>query len=416
MGFLKSFAALIFCAAGLKASAQTMSTPYSVYGIGDLEHRTYNHNSGMGYTGLSLKTTLYSSGNNPASLSGLPRSYFVLDASGAAKWVTYKGDAIDETNSANRDFTIKRLELSVGINSFWASGVGFRQLSTVNYSFASTKAIEGTTANYSINYSGDGGINDYYWNNAFRLNKHFSIGVTTSYMSGSINQTETLVDASDSAITSTRGDFYNNAKFDFGAIYTTSLSKKWDAALGVRFANTTKLPATRTLSVTGGSTTLIDDEFITHTRFSLPKTYGAGLSLSGKGGTTFAADYSFQDWASLHIKGSGWSLVNSQRFSIGAEFARFNLAQFTNNIQKKSFQLGAYINNTYLRVQNHQINEYGITGGFSRSMKNGLLYTVSAEGGVRGTIASGLIKENFFQLSFNLSFRDLLYSKGHKYN
>ncbi|HEX8316576.1 MAG TPA: hypothetical protein VF609_16355, partial [Flavisolibacter sp.] len=89
------------------ASAQNMTSPYSVYGIGDIDHRTYNFNSGMGYTGLALKTSLYRYGTNPASIAGLEKKIVTLDATGAGKSVGYSGTGIDANNSNNNDFTIK---------------------------------------------------------------------------------------------------------------------------------------------------------------------------------------------------------------------------------------------------------------------------------------------------------------------
>jgi hypothetical protein len=52
----------------------------------------------------------------------------------------------------------------------------------------------------------------------------------------------------------------------------------------------------------------------------------------------------------------------------------------------------------------------------TRSLNNGLLYTIGAEVGKRGTEQANLIKENYFQLSLTLSFRDFLFSKGRKYD
>ena len=400
----------------LHASAQEMSTPYSVYGLGDFDHRLYNHNSGMGYTGLALKTSLFSSGNNPASLAGLQRSFFTMDLSAAGRFVTYSGNSVTPDNSSNRDFTIKKLALSTKINSFWGSGIGFKQLSSVNYSFTTSKNIEGSNSSYAVNYSGDGGLNEIYWNNAFSLGKHLSLGVISSYVTGSINQTASLTAATDTAISGKRQDSYSHTKFEFGAIYTASLDKNWDLGFGASFGNTAKLSSERTLALTDNTTRLSTQTLSNNTDFSLPRSYGGGLSLSSKAGQTFAVDYSYHDWSSLNIKGDGWHLVSSQRISAGAEFARYKVDQFGRNIRKKAFQMGAYVNNSYLQVQNHQINEYGITGGFSSSSKTGMLYTISAEGGVRGTTSSNLIKENFVQLTFSLSFREFLYSQGHKYN
>ncbi len=399
-----------------RAAAQQMSTPYSVYGIGDLDHRIYNHNSGMGYTGIALKSSIFSSGNNPASPAGMQKSFLSMDLSAAGRFVTYSGDAINSNNSSNRDLTIKNLSIGVKAASFWASGIGFKQLSSVNYSFTNTKSIQGANGSYAVNYSGDGGLNAFYWNNAFNLGKHFVIGVTSSYVTGSINQTASLTAATDTAISGKRQDSYGHLRFETGAIYSGNIGKKWSLSLGATYANQTNMSSERTLSLTDNTTNLLTQSTMNFSKFSLPAMYGAGISLSNKRGQTFAVDYSYQDWSSLNIYGDGYRLVGSHRISAGAEFARYKVDQFGRNAQKRSFQFGAYVNNSYLQIGSHQIDEYGFTAGFSHSLRNGMLYTISGEGGVRGTTADGLIKENFFQVTFNLSLREFLLSRLPKYN
>src|ERR1700744_2710482 len=92
--------------AGLLAAqainAQAMNEPYSVFGIGTLNNRTYNFNSGMGYTGIALKTSLFSTGNNPASLSRLEKNVFTLNLSGSGRLVNFSGSGIDAGNSQSK--------------------------------------------------------------------------------------------------------------------------------------------------------------------------------------------------------------------------------------------------------------------------------------------------------------------------
>src|SRR6266542_253093 len=95
----------------MNAFAQNMNSPYSVYGIGDIQHRYYNFNSGMGYTGIALKTSLLGNGNNPASISGIEKRIFMLDINAAGRSVNYVGNPITTENSTNRDFTIERASL-----------------------------------------------------------------------------------------------------------------------------------------------------------------------------------------------------------------------------------------------------------------------------------------------------------------
>jgi hypothetical protein len=85
-------------------------------------------------------------------------------------------------------------------------------------------------------------------------------------------------------------------------------------------------------------------------------------------------------------------------------------------VEKRYFQFGGFINNSYLQVNNTPINEFGITAGMGGKLTGNLLYTLSVEGGERGTTAQNLIKENFLQFTFTLTYRDFLFSKGHKYD
>src|SRR5258707_1338354 len=105
----------------LNAHSQNMNNPYSVYGIGDIDSKTYNRTSGMGGTGLAIKSGSAFIDNNPAAISGLPRSFYLTHVSVTGKTSTYSGDPINAENSKNKDLWIKRFELGVKINGWWAS-------------------------------------------------------------------------------------------------------------------------------------------------------------------------------------------------------------------------------------------------------------------------------------------------------
>jgi len=111
----------------------------------------------------------------------------------------------------------------------------------------------------------------------------------------------------------------------------------------------------------------------------------------------------------------GVSRVVEAASPAGVEFANYTNS-FNKVALKKSFQFGFFYNNSYLLVKNYPINEYGFTGGISRSFKNGLMYGLSLEAGSRGTTQADLIKENYFQFTFSFSYKDIFLSKGRKYN
>lgn len=396
--------------------SQNINRPYSVYGIGDVDKGVYNRTSGMAGTGLAIKSSVFLIDNNPAALSGLAKSFYVAQLSGSGKTYTYSGEPITTDNANSKDFGIKRFSLAVKVNNFWASGIGLNQFSNVNYKLNGSQFVEGTTESYSTLYEGDGGLNEYYWTNALSLGKHFSIGIKSSYIAGSLNQAETVSEADiQSTITTTQQDYIGNFRFQTGAMYETALGKKWNLSIGGKYIPKTKLSAERTLTVTENNVDVFTDKYIRTNRFYLPVTYAAGIALKHNRKTTFAADYTYEDWSSLNIKDKGWQLLSSQRVSAGVEFSSFkNDRGFLS--EKRFVQFGVFADQSYLQIRNTPIREWGVSAGIGGSVKNSFLYSLSVEGGVRGTTAEKLIKETYVGLTFSLSYRDFLFSKGRLYD
>lgn len=408
------FASLV---TGAPLMAQNMNSPYSIYGIGDIDPKSYNRTSGMGGAGLALNSSYYMIDNNPAAIAGLFKSFINVDAAFTGKTVRYSGSPIDADNSNNKDFWIKKLSLAVKINNFWATSIGFGQFSNVNYVLTGTKTVNGSLTNYNAYYEGDGGLNEYYWTNAFQLGKRFTFGVRSSLIAGSINQTETVTDASLTTAVSTKiQDYMNKARFQFGGIYTQPLGKKWDLSFGGKYIPRVDMKSDRGLTVIDGSTTIVDDDFIKTDRFSLPDTYAGGIALKKQNKITYALDFTHEDWSSLKIKDNGWQLINSNRIAGGVEFSRQATTWNKQSFEKGFFQFGGYFNNSYLQVRNEPIREFGITAGMGGFISTNLFYTLSLEAGSRGTKTQNLIKENYIQATVTLSYRDFLQSKGRKYD
>src|SRR5438552_15787159 len=103
----KNYIAIWMVIFSLNGFSQNMNSPYSIYGIGDIDNRMYNKTNGMGGTGLATKSGEFFINNNPAAISGLPRSFYVLQAAATGKALQYSGSGIDATNSNNKDLWIK---------------------------------------------------------------------------------------------------------------------------------------------------------------------------------------------------------------------------------------------------------------------------------------------------------------------
>ncbi|MBO9565461.1 MAG: hypothetical protein J7621_21975 [Niastella sp.] len=399
------------------ATAQDYNAPYSIYGVGDLEQRFYDRSIGMANSSLSLVSTpMYQFLKNPASLSGLERSNVYVNMALTGRTVSYAGDAINEGNRTTRDFSIKSFSVATKLNKYWASSIGFMPVSYAGYRYTATKTIEGSNDTYAGDYEGDGGLYNVYWNNALALGKHFSVGVRSSFIFGSLNLTETLSGEALAAsiVTKTR-DYYNNFRFEFGSIYRANITSNWQFALGGKFTTKTKLNSDRTVTITEGTTVIKEDQEVKSDAFSLPVSYDAGISLTHKNRLTFSVDYNYQSWTDLKQRGYGYSLIDSRRLSAGIQFSN-QVEAWGRRYEKNYIQAGFFTNNSYLRVRNTPINEIGGSIGYGSYLSGSLFYGLSVEAGRRGTIVNGLIKENYVQGTLTLSLREFLFSKGHKYD
>ncbi|MGN6435469.1 MAG: hypothetical protein ACTHMM_03010 [Agriterribacter sp.] len=395
--------------------AQNTSSPYSILGIGDIEESFFNRTSGMANTGIAYRSAHFLISNNPASYSALQEQFFMVEGSARGKFVSYYSNNLNGTNTQSRDFSVNRLALGIKVNKWWGSSVGLTPFSTANYAFSGTKTIQGTNTVAAADYEGTGGVNKAYWDNGIRLGKHFSVGVSTAFLFGSLTQKETLAGTAETeSIVTTRNIFLRNLYMSYGAQYFTKLSSKWDLILGATYANKTNLAAEYSTDITTG-TTSIKNEVTKNDYFRLPNTVGMGVSVTKNKKFTMLADYRYQDWSSVNYRGGGYSLQNSNRASVGVEFVNFRQV-WPVTVEKVFYQAGLFYSNSYLSVYNEQLKDRGITVGIGfNSKRSTLSYLIGFEYGIRGTTAQNLIQERYGKLTLTLSYKDFWYTKGVKY-
>jgi len=403
----------------IKANAQNMNSPYSAYGVGEISEGWADRSSGMANTSISLMSNPgYLLNKNPASLAGLERSLGQVDLALVGKSSTFTGTPITSSNNSARDLVIKRFSLSAKINNHWGSSVGFVPFSYVSYSFVGQKSIEGSTSTYTGNYDGNGGLHQIFWNNAVQIwHNHLAMGLRSSFIFGSINQTETLSGSTISSVpvAAQTSTYYNNFRFEYGAIYNNKLNKNWKFALGGKITTKTDLRTDQTLTVQEGNSVIENNKDMGTGTFSLPWAYDAGIALINKDRSTFTVDYSFANWSGLNAGSATYSMVNSSRLSAGVQFSN-QLKRYNMVAEKSYFQAGVFAGQSYLQVKGQQINEVGVTAGYGGFLSRGLNFHFSLEGGRRGTTANSLVRENYVQATIAFSYREILYSKGRKYD
>lgn len=395
--------------------SQNVTSPYSIIGIGDIETSYFNRTSGMANTGIAYRNNTSVILNNPASLSNLQNQLFIVELSGRGRIVNYSGTGV-APGTTGKDFSVERFSLGIRAAKFWGIAVGLMPFSTSNYSFNGTTSLQGTNTTLPVTYNGNGGINRFYFVNGFRITKNLSIGVNTSFLSGSLTRSDSIFTADqNTGVFTTKNIYLRNLYFDYGLQYHIPVSKKWDVSLGATYSNQTDLRAQTTALVKDERGDTLSNQTLSNNFFTLPSSAGAGIAITKNKNLSFLADYRYQNWSSLNMSGADYRLVNSHRYSAGVEYSK--LKQYLGvPYEVYNLQAGAYYNQSYLDIGNEQITDMGFTiGAGLNSKRSTLSYHLSAEIGVKGSKFTP-VKETYAGFTITFSYKDFWYTKGKKFD
>lgn len=404
-------------AIAMAANAQNNNSPYSIIGIGDVEGSFFDRTAGMGGAGTALSSATNLIQANPASYSKLADHYFMAEVSARYQGTTYTGTPINLTNYKSGDLQFKKFAMAIKVKPFWGASVGLAPFSRSAYSFYADKSVAGINTLNNTYYEGNGGLNQFYFANAFSLTKNLSIGVQASYLFGSFQQTETLDSiALGSSLITNRNRYMGKMYLKGGMQYQAKLSKHWQLGLGATAALKTNISSTYYLTVTSNGETVTNSESVESNYFTLPFTYSAGISLKNNDRFTFVGDYQFQRWGDMHYTGLGYSLVNSSRYAAGIEFSK-KVRALDYYYEKSNLQAGFYYNNTYLQIGNQQLVDYGFTAGTGLGIKgSNLSYQLNLAVGSKGTTQNKMIKETYVQIGITISYKEIWWTKMKRYD
>jgi hypothetical protein len=394
---------------------QTNNQPYSIHAIGEITDNIINRTSGMGSTGIAYRNNRYLITNNPAALSGLDNQFFCGEIGVNGQYITYTGNGVSQTYNQSSDITFKRFSLGTKVARHWGSSVGLVPYSEENYEYSGTTPL-GYSGNSIPTYNqGYGGINKVYWANGYEFFNHLSVGVTASYLFGSItNKNIILGQGSSLYISKNDNTFYNNIYLEYGLQWYGAFNAHWDYTIGAIFSNQQDLNTQTTINVLAIDSSVLRSKLTVGT-YTIPTSYGVGFSITRNKKYTLVGDYRFQNWSSLRSTTGDFFYENSQRASIGFEISKKKVA-YNTLYETNFFQAGFYYNKTYLIVNGTPIEDIGGSLGIGViSKRTPLSLNVVLQYGIKGTTTNNLLRENYANLSFIFSFRDFWYTQGRKF-
>lgn len=389
---------LLIVLAGQPVIAQKgINSIYSAYGVGNYNMRDQNSFTGMGNVGVAMPSQATLNETNPASLGWLPKNKFMFEVSFdglSTKYVT------DNVNITAGDFTISRVALGFQlIKPLWTV-VGLRRLSTVSYLTNNTIGVAGSSISYNSTIEGNGGLYQVYMENGTRIGKHLSLGLTTGFVFGSVNSTQTIGAGNDILIEN-NNKYYDHATINAGAQYEIKMGKS-NFLLGAFYEPQIKLNVQEQNALENAAGTVLVQADPKSYTFAFPQKFGGGLSWN-KNAFTVSADAIVHLWSSTNYKGTDFSATDATSYSIGVRHqpSRQGVFGITQGI---GLYAGLNWENSYLVVDNYQLQSKSFSLGASFPSKNTLnTYTVGVKAGTRGQAVYPLVKENFIQFNFTLS-------------
>ncbi|MDA3952059.1 MAG: hypothetical protein PF485_00295 [Bacteroidales bacterium] len=411
-------------------SQSVTNSPYTRFGIGDIDRNGFNNSKAMGGITTGLRKNNQINYLNPAAISAQDTMSFIFDIglSGIFKNM--------ESNTASadfNDFAFDHLAFSFPIKRWWFTSLGVTPYSKIGYNIHQVEdyaPIDSVNINYD--YYGNGGIIQLFLTNSFKINENLSLGFNVNYLFGSKEQyNQVYLDTENSFTTIIEDNIsMNKITYDVGLQYYNDISNKYFYVVGLNYSskvdfNTTKksnvfmaenfnLYDINVLDYIANSALLLDTISSSTTnnyKIEIPAKYSIGFTTGIKDKLILGFDYSYQDWSKVGITTENSNLVVDENFKIGVEYIP-NRRSIKDYYKRVNYRAGLYLNNSYIKINDEQIKNYGITFGLGFPIYNQRTsLNFSCTLGKRGTTNNSLIEENYTAIGINLTLYDFWFIK-----
>ena len=413
----------------LSFSQSVINSPYTRFGIGEIDRNGFNNSKAMGGISTGLRRSNQINYMNPAAISSQDTMSFIFDVgiSGISNNLKTTSDKLSFSNVA-----FDHLAISFPIKKWWYASLGVTPYSKIGYNILQTEphvAIDTISMNNA--YFGTGGINQLFISNSFLIHKNISVGFNFNYLFGSVEQyNQAYLDIEDSYSTVIYDKYaLRKTTFDFGLQYFTEINDKYFLVAGITYSNQVNFKAEKNSAVIttnnysligmsvidylalGNTVDSISSSVDNNYKIEIPSRYSVGFTTGIKDKLTFGFDYSYQDWSDIKSLNALDNFTLDQTFNFGLEYIP-NKYELRNYLKKINYRTGFYYNNSYIILKENQINNYGITFGLGFPIANQRTsLNVSYTYGKRGTTNNNLIEENYSIIGINLTLYDFWFYK-----
>ncbi len=402
---------------GSVIAQSNVDSPYSMFGIGQVRNKTMNTRlKGMGGVTNAMGDKNMVNAGNPASYAMIDTLAFLFDAGIYAKSSNFSTSTLSERAAcASLDY----VSMGFSLNSWWKMAMGVQPYSNVGYNILTTYHSD-QVGNCAELFKGEGGLNQVYWGNAFRLGNHFAVGANASFVFGDSKSTTTLAYPDSTYIICSRRSrdmMVRSFMFDYGLMYqgrvgnglTLNVGATYNQKIGLRGKQTTFIRTIEADDVENLSSVI---EYLIDTvayaidekaSYSMPHALGFGVSLQKNNRWRIGADFNWAQWSAFARNGVNEGLQDSWSVAVGGEFLPTSTS-ISSYWTRVSYRLGAFYEQSFLNINGQSINKMGATVGLSLPVPRTLSKVdLALEVGNCGTKSANLIKESYVNLTVGVS-------------
>lgn len=408
-----------------------INSPYSRYGVGNLNDQATIANRGMG--GISAAMTDMASLNtiNPASYGNL--YYTNLDL--GLEFLSTNLKSKNPVGNFKSNYMVFN-SLSLGFPFLssnkkalqkergWGMAIGLKPISRINYKINTTEGIVGDSA-VKI-YEGSGGVNEAFIGTGVKL-KNFSFGFNTGYLFGEKDYS-TRIGFTNDTIDYYKANYETTTHFggmflDAGIQYQIPLKKgalRLGAYSQLKSSHTGRQEEIRETFIydANGATVPVDTVLFTSEvkgKVVLPATYGFGFVYEAAH-ILVGADYEFSKWSDYRFFGQQDNVQNNWKARVGLQYypASLNSTGYFNFVK---YRAGLSLGRDYIKVDNNlPVFNVSLGGAFPMRLKRSFydnqfsVINLTLEYGSRGNSKNNLT-ENTFKISAGFSLSDIWFHR-----
>lgn len=448
--------------------AQLTFSPYSRYGLGELNGNEFAPAKGMGGTFIGLKpdtaAPVFINIANPAAIAGIRLT--TLELGGHTQFTEFSNGT---TAIKTRNINFSYAAMGIPLKQRAALSMGIMPHSNVGYNLRNTVFTE-TIGDVKYEYTGEGGINKLFlgfginpfkkmltnfsrsaYKDSLVKNKHttiykrkkfskellseLSVGARADYLFGSILHTSSVIYPNANYYYNTRryravsfkdvtGSFGLQTSFTIDSVKNRELRKKVKIAFGyfMNLGNTINVKNSTlgyNYSLNDLGNELVKDTFIfvndNPNTIRLPMEQGFGVSLRKGDMIAVAAEAAYMNWSQFRYLGSATEMKNSFRVAAGINFIpNKNSAGASAYLKRIQYRIGGFYKTGSLELNNTEIVNYGLTVGLGLPVgiyRQFSMVNISAQLGEMGSINNNLVRERYAKIVLGFTFNDKWFNK-----